>query len=138
MSEVRAILIRLNQDDKQTLSDMHFYQGLNLLITVKALELPDRGNQRSISRIPAGKYLCKLRWSRKYSWHFILEDVEGRTWILIHFGNYYKDTRGCILVGNNFVDINGDGHLDVTSSKKTVKRILDLPGNEFELIIIDE
>lgn len=136
--EIKSVLIRLQQDDKQTLSEMHFYQGVNSLLTVKALELPDRNNERSVSRIPAGRYKCKLRWSKKYSWHFILEDVKGRSYILIHFGNYFKDTRGCILVGNSFTDINGDGYRDVTSSKKTIKRILDLPGDDFELIIIDE
>lgn len=136
--KIKSILIRLQQDAKQTLSEMHFYNGLNHLLTVKALELPDRNNLTSISRIPAGKYVCKLRWSSKYKWHFILEDVEGRSYILIHFGNYYRDTRGCILVGNAFVDINRDGYLDVTSSKKTIKRILALPGNDFNLTIIDE
>lgn len=136
--KIKAFLLRLDQDDKQTLSEMHFYNGTTHLLTVKALELPDRDNQTSISRILANRYKCKLRWSRKYSWHFIVEDVEGRTWILIHFGNYYRDTRGCILVGNNFTDIDGDGYRDVTSSKKTMQRILDLPEDEFELIIVDD
>ncbi|NRA92881.1 MAG: hypothetical protein HRU26_09410 [Psychroserpens sp.] len=75
---MRGVLIRLDQDDKQTLSEIHFYNGLKRLLTVKALELPDRGNKRSISRINAGTYKCKLRWSQKYKWHFILENVEVR------------------------------------------------------------
>lgn len=135
---IKAFLLRLEKDSKQTLGAMHFYLGLKLLLSVKALELTDRNNQTSISRIPAGRYRCILRWSTKYKWHFIVLDVEGREWILIHFGNYYRDTRGCILVGNDFYDINKDGYKDVTSSKKTIKRILNLPGDEFELIIIDE
>lgn len=135
---LRAILIRLVQDSKQTLSEIHFYDGINRLLTVVALELADRNNATSISRIPAGKYKCILRYSTKYGWHFIVLDVEGREWILIHFGNFYRDTKGCILVGNSFYDIDNDGHKDVTSSRKTIKRLLNLPGDEFELTILDE
>ncbi len=135
---LRAILIRLLQDDQQTLGEMHFYDGIKRLLTVKVLELPDRENQRAISRINAGKYKCVLRWPSKYKWHFILLDVEGRDYILIHFGNYFTDTKGCLIVGNNFADINKDGYNDVTSSKKTIQRILNLPGDEFELTIIND
>lgn len=138
MKEIRAISIRLKQDNKQTLSEINFYQGIKHLLTVKCLELPDRGNLRSVSRINAGTYKCVLRWSPKYGWHFILLDVDGRDYILMHIGNYYTSTRGCLIVGNNFADINKDGYLDVTSSKKTLKRILDLPGDEFMLTIINE
>lgn len=136
---MRAKLIRLKQETKQTLSSLLFFDNdVNLKLSVKALELPDKDNQRSISRISAGRYTCKLRYSEKYQWHFILENVPGRSYILIHFGNYYRDTRGCIIVGNSFTDIDGDGYRDVTSSKKTMKRILTIVSREFELIIIDE
>ena len=136
---MKAFLLRLQEDDKQTLSEIIFYDDdVNRVLEVKALELPDRGNQNSISRIPAGNYICKLRYSEKYRWHYHLQDVEGRTLILIHFGNYYYNTRGCILVGNDFTDINGDGYRDVTSSKKTMKRILTEMPNEFELKVVDK
>lgn len=135
---IKAFLLRLDQDDKQTLSEIHFYNGTEHLLTVKALELADRNNQTSISRIKAGCYKCELRWSATYGWHFWVKDVEGRTLILIHIGNYYRDTRGCILVGNSFTDIDGDGYRDVTSSRTTLKRILDLPGNDFQLKVVDE
>ena len=107
------------------------------MLSVKALELPDRGNHKSISCIPLGSYKCVLRWSQKYEWHYHVKDVPGRSLILIHFGNYYTDTRGCILVDNAFKDINKDGYRDVTSSKKTMKRILAFMPKEFELTILD-
>lgn len=136
---MKAKLIRLVQETKQTLSSLLFFDDdVNLLLSIKALELPDRNNQRSISRIPSGRYRCKLRFSTKYKWHFHLQDVANRSLILIHFGNFYRDTRGCILVGNNFKDIDKDGYRDVTSSKKTMKRILSIAPKEFELIIVDE
>ncbi len=136
---MKAKLIRLVQEEKQTLSSLLFFDDdVNLLLSVKALELPDRNNQRSISRIPAGRYTCELRYSDKYGWHYQVKDVKDRDFILIHFGNYYTHTRGCILVGNDFTDINHDGWRDVTSSRKTLKRILEVAPKNFELIIIDE
>ena len=134
---MKGILKREVHEDKQTLSSLNFFEKDSLVLSVKALELPDRNNQRSISRVPAGVYKCVLRWSRKYKWHYHLKDVPGRTLILIHFGNYYTDTRGCILVGNPFKDINGDGYRDVTSSKKAMKRILSIAPKEFELTITE-
>ncbi len=136
---MKAKLIRLVQEEKQTLSSLLFFDDdVNLLLSVKALELPDRNNQRSISRIPAGKYKCVRRWSEKFGWHYILKDVPNRSYILIHFGNYYTDIRGCILIGNAFKDLNKDGYRDVTSSRKTMKRVLNIAPEEFELLIINE
>lgn len=136
---MKVKLIRLLQEKVQTLGSMLFYDdNLNLVFDCKVLELPDRQNKISISRINAGKYICKLRYSPKYKWHYHLQNVEGRTLILIHFGNYYTSTRGCLLVGNSFADINKDGYKDVTSSKKTLKRVLEIAPDEFELTIFDE
>ena len=134
---MKATLKRLFHEDKQTLSSLTFFKNGMTVLAVKALELPDRNNQKSISRIPAGTYHCSLRWSAKYDWHYLVNEVPDRSFILMHFGNYYTDTRGCILVGNAFKDINLDGYRDVTSSKKTMKRILTLAPKEFELTISD-
>ncbi len=136
---IKAKLIRLRQDDRETLSSLQFYDDdVNLKLSVKALELPDRNNKHSISRVPAGRYTCVRRWSVKYGWHYILKNVPNRDFILIHFGNYYTDTRGCILVGNAFKDLNKDGYRDVTSSRKTMKRVMEIAPKEFELLIINE
>ena len=135
---MKAVINRLNDNDhKQTLGHFLLYNGIQILFECKTLELPDRGNQRNISRIKAGWYDCELRWSKKYGWHFIIKDVKERDWILIHFGNFFTDIRGCILLGNAFVDINGDGHLDVTSSRKTMKRLLKVAPRKFRLLIND-
>lgn len=53
--------------------------------------------------IPSGKYAILLQ----YSPHFArlmphLQDVPGRTEILIHWGNLVSDSEGCILVGDGF------------------------------------
>lgn len=138
-SKIQGKLIRLHQESVQTLGRLYFFdEKLNEIFNCCVLELPDRNNQRSISRVNAGKYKCALRYSITYGWHYHLLDVEGRTLILIHFGNYYFNTEGCLIVGNNFKDINKDGFADVTSSKKTMQRMLQILPGEFELLIVDE
>lgn len=132
---MKGFVNRIANEAKQTLSRFHFYNDVKEIFTCAVLELPDRDNQTSISRINPGTYTAKKRWSPKYKWHYHILDVEGRAMILIHFGNYYTDTRGCLLFGNAFTDINGDGHRDVTSSKKTMKRFLDIAPETFEITI---
>lgn len=98
----------------------------------KTLELPWRDNERRISCIPpspgsSATYTLSHRAAHesasfKYP-HFILEDVPGRSHILIHRGNIYRDTMGCILVGRRFRDINADGHPDVTESLQSLRRL---------------
>ena len=130
-------LLRLQQNDTQTLGRFLAFEGLFKIFECVTLELPDRDNQTSISCVKAGKYKCIRRISPKYGETFILVDVEGREYILIHWGNYYTNTEGCILVGNDFYDINKDGYQDITSSKNTFKKMMKLMPEEFELTIID-
>ena len=135
--DIKATLTRIEGSVKQTLGQLEFFNGIKSLFECKTLELPDKGNQARISRIPAGVYTCVLRHSPKYGWTFHVTDVEGRSFILIHWGNYYTNTKGCILVGNAFYDIDGDGQKDITSSKKTFKRMMKIIDTSFELTIVD-
>lgn len=65
------------------------------------LENPWLDNQPMISCIPAGKYICRRVESPTYGSTFEVADVEGRTHILFHWGNYPKNTQGCVLVGQS-------------------------------------
>jgi hypothetical protein len=110
-------IVRQQQDDKQTLGrGVIFDPAMDEIFTFYTLELPWKENRRRLSCIPANTYWVKKRWSEKYGWHLHILDVPGRDWILIHFGNYHTDILGCILPGNNHVDINGDGHKDETAA----------------------
>lgn len=119
---MKAYLIR-NYEDHQTTGRFILTENEELVFNSCSLELPDLNNKRSISCIPEGDYICRLRESPKYGMCFHVNDVTGRSHILIHPGNYKKDTKGCILLGENLTDINGDGLRDVTNSRKTVEKL---------------
>jgi len=44
------------------------------------------------------KYRKRFKW---FTHHVEVKNVIGRTGIYIHIGNYIKDTRGCILLGDS-------------------------------------
>lgn len=103
------------------------------------LEPPWRENQPMVSCIKAGIYRAKERETSasrfKYR-HIHIQDVDGRSMILGHAGTYYRDTLGCILFGDRFVDVDRDGSLDVVNSRKTLQRIVDLLPDEFIVEIV--
>ena len=74
------------------------------------IELPDRNNERGYSCIPRGLYRVVPRYSKKFGDIYHVKNVEGRTFIYIHSGNYAGDTKkgfkthslGCILPGLNY------------------------------------
>jgi hypothetical protein len=136
-SKFKGCINRLEENKVETLGRFYFYKGIEQLFSCVVLELPDRSNQNSISRICGGVHICKKRWSKKYGWHYHVTDVEGRKLILIHFGNYYTNTRGCILFGRKFADINKDGYKDITSSKNTIDEFMSIAPDEWELTIND-
>ena len=88
----------------------------------KTLELPNRENQRNISRIPAGCYSVRPYHSSRFGECFAFDDSEThpRTAIRIHQGNTAKDTSGCVLVGKTF------GEASVLTSRET---LLNLRGH---------
>jgi len=134
---MKGVLIRLvDNDAEQTLGQLYIFDGLNLAFQCKTLELPWKENKNMISSIPVGTYKVKPRNSAKFGDHYHITGVEGRKYILIHVGNYYKQTHGCVLIGQNFVDVNNDGHLDVVISRPTIKQLLERV-KEFDLTIID-
>lgn len=130
-----GVINRLERGCKQTLGRFYLYNGTDEIFSCVTLELPNRGNERNISNICGGEYTCKLRHSKKYGWHYQVTNVDGRDLILIHFGNYYTNTRGCILFGKDFADINKDGVKDITSSKSTIKAFMNVAPKEWKLII---
>ena len=133
----RAVLVRLQQNKKQTLGRLLIFDGLDITYECCTLELADNNNKRNISCIPTGEYNVKPRTSDKYGKHFIVNNVQNRDYILIHPANYYSQLRGCIAVGSDFFDINKDGECDITYSRRAVKEMLTVAPDGFNLIILN-
>ena len=129
----RVTLIRTDLGKKQTLG-MLLYDGKEV---AKTIELAWRYNQARVSCIPTGEYDVVRRSSPKYGDHFHITEVPNRSLILIHVANYFDDLLGCIGVGKDHIDINGDGLRDVTSSGPTMRHLLAILPQKFKLTIIN-
>ena len=110
---------------KQTLGHLSVVSDAGKeVFSCKTLELPWLNNARRISCIPEGEYTCKAHVSPKFGQTYHVLNVKNRDAILIHHGNFNKDTLGCILVGSKHIDLNNDGLLDVANSKDTMASLL--------------
>jgi hypothetical protein len=135
---MKLLLERIDDDKKQTIGAIFVLTDKNeILYVCHSLELPWRHNQKRISCIPTGKYKVIKHRSRKFGASFWVLNVPYRTEILIHKGNYNKDTLGCILPGEELKDINRDGIIDVASSTSALNTLLDMLPKKFELEIIN-
>jgi len=129
---MRITIQRIHQPDctvgMLTLDEHHF--------RCFTLELPYRDNAKNVSCIPPGLYPCTKVVSPKFGNCIAVNNVCGRSLIRIHKGNYTRQIEGCILPGQSLADIDGDGIPDVTSSAKTVEKLLSLLPEEFTLQVI--
>ena len=106
-----------------------------------SLELPWLANRVNVSCIPGGigsqsvmYYCCKID-SEKLGECFEIMNVPGRTHIRGHSANYTRQIQGCVAFGDSIKDIDLDGVLDVTNSRATFSKLMDLLPNEFNLVI---
>lgn len=84
-------------------------------------ENKDGLGDRSVSRIPAGRFECFRRYSQSRKKEvFEVRGVPGRSAILIHAGNTVADTEGCILLGNRESELEGEPA--VVESRQAVQR----------------
>lgn len=61
------------------------------------IELPWIDNEKRVSCVPEGEYFLKRRFSQRYGWHLLLQNVPNRELILIHPANDAKtELQGCI------------------------------------------
>lgn len=87
------------------------------------------------SRIPDGQYECEPFSGVKFKDVFLVKNVPERTDILIHCGNFERDTLGCILVGIE-ARMWPSNEPMVGNSRMAMERLRALIGDEPFLLII--
>ncbi len=100
------------------------------------VELRWNNNIHGDSCIPEGKYKVVPRTSPKHGDHFYITNVPGRDMCLFHSANYARELLGCVAPGLAHKDIDGDGLLDVVSSKLAMAQLLYRFPDGFDLNII--
>ena len=126
MKAVKLIIERYSHGEKQTIGSIVGVSEVgHERFRHDTLELPWLDNQSNISCIPIGRYKAKKRHSKKHKHHLHIQDVEGRSLILIHVVNFYTQIEGCIGAGKLSNDINNDDIVDLVSSRKTLKSIMN-------------
>ena len=134
--DFELLITRVKSYHQQTQS-IFLIVGKNLKIHLSGvmLELPPNANTRGISRISEGVYNCTQHRSPRHGLCLKVQDVYDRSDILIHVGNYVYQTKGCLLPGSSFQDINADGLMDVVNSRQTLDGMLALLPSKFKLTI---
>ena len=134
-----VLIQRKQSSETQTLGELTIYENrIKPIYDCKTIELEVDCNATRDDAIPDGTYRVVKRWSNKYKDHFHILNVPNRKYILIHNANYSRQLLGCVAVGEKHIDIDGDGLKDVTSSKATLKQLLELLPEQFILKIIQE
>ncbi len=102
---------------------------------VFTLENPWKQNQKMVSCIPEGSYLCRKYSSDKYPNVYQVLEVPNRTHILFHAGNFERDTKGCILLGLGACSLGDDPM--VSNSRLAMAKFRGIMGDdeEFKLVI---
>lgn len=122
---MRLLLDRYSHEKNQTIGKLYLIRNDGTVINHwHTLELPWKDNQRNISCISEGVYKARKHNSPKFGESLWLQNVPGRSEILIHKGNFYDDILGCILIGTDLADINKDGIIDVKNSKQAIDLLI--------------
>ena len=105
-----------------------------LIFQCKVLE-PQYNDNKKNSCINLGDYYVEKVNSPKYGICFQIVDVINRTHILLHWGNFRKNTLGCLLLGSTFKDIDQDGNKDLINSKDTFNAFMKIMPDKWKLVI---
>lgn len=130
-------LVRKKDNGIQTTGTMYVHNEKSQIIaSFDTLELSFKNNERKISCIPTGVYQLKKWYSVRFGACFVLYHVPERDGILIHQGNFNSQTKGCILVGHGYKDINDDFEVDVLNSKIAMNqlKVLITSGSTIEIL----
>lgn len=111
------------------------FQSLPNIYSCFTIELDWKNNKRNESCIPAGFYAIEDHYSQKFKNVLLVKDVPNRDGILLHKGNSYENSRGCILpVRRIEIADNVYGY----SSKFAFDNMMKFKTNIKSLLIIDK
>lgn len=127
---VHLYLHRFQQDSGGTFGILTLGGKVPLCLTC---EDPWNDNKNNISCIPEGIYECRPHSGTRYKNVWWVENVPGRSAILIHQGNTTKNTEGCILVGDKLGRVSG--RPAVLNSVKTLNKLRQILPDRFTLHI---
>lgn len=140
----QAVLLRVEQTDEGTFGVLAF--GAE---HCRSLELPWRGNRRSISCIQPGRYRATHEVHRRFGRVYRLHSVPGRAGILLHSANFAGDTskgwqthlEGCIAPCERVASMrNKHGNMQRAGlmSRPALNRLLDWADEKpFEFLVKD-
>lgn len=110
-----------------------FNEQHQIILICRTLEKPWLNNIKSLSCVPNGKYYATKEIHPKFGPTVRIHKVIDRTGILIHRGNFYWNTSGCVLVGTHLVDLNFDKEQDVANSRAAMQDLYDSLSNTFTI-----
>ena len=111
-------------------------------VIAHTLEHPyDDGNGGWAPKIPAGTWTCVRGPHRLHGMTadfitFEITGIAGHTDLLFHWGNWAKDSEGCILIGEGIAQ-SSQGQM-ITNSKATFQALMDMQNgvDSFTLTVI--
>lgn len=118
------IISRDDSSDDQTLGVCYIKDECNeIIFKSESIERGWIDNKKRISCIPVGTYPVRLEYSNRFKKKlYEIYKVENRSECKFHAANYARQLNGCIALGQNRKDIDGDGFKDVTSSRLTMAK----------------
>lgn len=127
MCAVEFKINRWKRNATGTLGNFYVYIDGQLVLKCYSLEPPLR---ERFSFIPDGTYKVMRSLSRKFKQKMLYVFVPGRQGIMIHPGNSASDTRGCILLGTQFMSTDSISLKDSRSAFLAFNDVLDLLSDE--------
>lgn len=120
MSNPKSIKIGLKRfwDDGQAMYGALIIDNIPFCLTLE----PSK-KRTQFGPIPAGVYQLRPFNGKKYKNVWIVVPTPGRVGILIHSGNFSRDTKGCILLGRCFLAGGGIGESIVT--KEQFRKVIE-------------